>query len=409
LTSGRSPPVTETRKTIVVTSVGVVSPYGIGLDHLQSGLLSGKCCLFPTKDVYPGFAGTTAQVRDLPAPAKDSNSRHSRSDRLAILAAQDAVANFDRESPVFRDAAAVMASTVAGLSEIDPGIAEDPAAWYRNDGLLRAASYPAAQVAEAVGEHLRIRGPRFAVSAACASGAMAIALAANMLQDGVAPMILAGGSDALCPFTLSGFNALQALDPDPCRPFDQNRKGLNLGEGAAVLVLETLDGALARNASVLAVLRGWAMTSDASHFTAPQQEGNGLAACMSLAMEMAEAGCNEIGYVNAHGTGTPLNDIAETHAYETAFRGRRHPLPVSSTKSYFGHCLGAAGALEAAVTIAAVRCGALFPTLRLTDPIESPSVNWLRGEVQRHALPLAMSGSAGFGGGNTALIFGSAR
>jgi 3-oxoacyl-(acyl-carrier-protein) synthase len=148
------------------------------------------------------------------------------------------------------------------------------------------------------------------------------------------------------------------------------------------------------------------MTNDAFHPTAPQEQGNGLADCMRLAMEMAEVGSDEIGYVNAHGTGTPLNDIAETHAYETVFRDRSRPIPVSSTKSYFGHCLGAAGALEAAVTIAAIRCGALLPTLRLNDPIDSPGVNLLRGEVRRESLPLAMSVSAGFGGSNTALIFG---
>jgi 3-oxoacyl-[acyl-carrier-protein] synthase II len=236
---------------------------------------------------------------------------------------------------------------------------------------------------------------------------MAIALAANMLLDGAATMMLAGGSDALCPFTLSGFSSLQALDPEPCRPFDQHRKGLNLGEGAAVLVLETLAAALARKAGVLAVLRGWAMTNDAFHSTAPQTQGNGLADCMHLCMEMAEVSGDEIGYVNAHGTGTPLNDVAESNAYETVFRERHRPIPVSSTKSYFGHCLGAAGALESAITIVALRCGALLPTLRLTDPIESPSVEWLRGELRREALPLAMSVSAGFGGSNTALIFGS--
>jgi 3-oxoacyl-[acyl-carrier-protein] synthase II len=399
--------VTDTRKTIVVTGVGVVSPYGIGLQRLQAGMLAGQCCLGPTKDLYPGFEGTTARVGALPTPAKGFSPRHSRSDRMAMVAAQDAVANLDCESVAFRDSGVVMASTVAGLSEIDPGIAENPAAWYRQGGLGRASSYPAARVADAVGEHLNIRGPRCAASAACASGAMAIAMAAGMLLDGVAPMMLAGGSDALCPFTLSGFNSLQALDPKHCRPFDQNRKGLNLGEGAAALVLETLDSAQARNASVLAVLRGWAMTNDAFHSTAPQEQGDGLAACMRLCMEMAEVDCNKIGYVNAHGTGTPLNDIAETNAYETAFRGRSYPIPVSSTKSYFGHCLGAAGALESAITIMAVRCGALLPTLRLTDPIESPGVEWLRGEVRREVLPLAMSVSAGFGGSNTALIFGS--
>jgi len=405
--------VTDIQKTIVVTGVGVISPYGIGLDCLQAGMLSGKCCLAPTNDLYPGFAGTTAQVQvqayELPHPAEGFTSRHSRTDRLAALAARDAVADFDCENSSFRESGVVMASTVAGLTEIDPGIAHDPAAWYRRGGLSRAASYPVARVADAVGEHLGLHGPRCAVSVACASGAMAIALAANMLLDEIAPMILAGGSDALCPFTLSGFNSLQALDPDPCRPFDQKRKGLNLGEGSAVLVLETLAGAAARNAKVLVVLRGWAMTNDAFHPTAPQQQGNGLADCMRRAMEMAEVDCDEIGYVNAHGTGTPLNDIAEVKAYETAFRGRSRPVPVSSTKSYFGHCLGAAGALEAAITITAVRRGALFPTLRLTDPIESPRVDWLRGEVRHQPLPLAMSVSAGFGGSNTALIFGNIR
>jgi 3-oxoacyl-[acyl-carrier-protein] synthase II len=324
------------------------------------------------------------------------------------VAARDAVTNLDCESVAFRESGAFMASTVAGLSEIKPGIAQNPAAWYRHSGgLVRAASYPPAHVADAVGEDLGIQGPRCAVSAACASSAMAIALAANMLLDGAVPMMLAGGSDALCAFTLSGFSSLQALDPEPCRPFDQNRKGLNLGEGAAVLVLETLEAAASRKAEILAVLRGWAMTNDAFHTTAPQQQGNGLADCMRLAMQMAEVSGDEIGYVNAHGTGTPLNDVAEANAYETVFRGRSRPVPVSSTKSYFGHCLGAAGALEAAITIVAVRRGALLPTLRLTDPIESPSVNWLRGDVQREALPLAMSVSAGFGGSNTALILGN--
>jgi len=396
--------VTDSRKTIVVTGIGVVSPYGIGVDSLQTGMLSGKCCLAPTKDLYPDFVGSTAQISGLP-PLQNDGPQFSRCDRLAMVAARDAVGNIDFESSGLRGSGVFVASTVAGLSEIDPEIAEDPAAWYKRGGLARATSYPTARVADGVGEYLGLRGPRCAISAACASSAMAIALAANMLLDGAASMMLAGGSDALCPFTLSGFNSLQALDPDPCRPFDQNRKGLNLGEGAAVLVLETLERAEARNANVLAVLRGWAMTNDAFHSTAPQTQGKGLADCMRLAMEMAEVSGDDIRYVNAHGTGTPLNDIAETNAYNAVFRERKRPVPVSSTKSYFGHCLGAAGALEAIIAIIAVRCGALLPTLRLTDPIESPSVDWLKGKVLRQEVPLAMSVSAGFGGSNAALIF----
>jgi 3-oxoacyl-[acyl-carrier-protein] synthase II len=410
LALGRLPLLTDIHKTIVVTGVGVVSPYGIGMGCLQAGMLSGKCCLAPTKDVYPGFEGTTAQVHGLPPLAEGFSSRYSRTDHLAVVAAQDAISTSGCESSILRESGVLMANTVGGLTEIDTGIAKDPAAWFRRPGgLLRGASFPVAHVADAVGEYFGIRGPRCAISVACASGAMAIALAANMLLDGAAPIILAGGSDPLCPFTLSGFNSLRALDPNPCSPFDQNRNGLNLGEGSAVLVLETLAGATARNAKVLAVLRGWAMTNDAFHTTAPHKEGSGLADCIQLSMGMAEVSGDDIGYVNAHGTGTPLNDIAEANAYEIAFRGRNQPIPVSSTKSYFGHCLGAAGALEAAVTIMAVRSGALLPTLRLTSPIESPGVDWLRGEVKRQPLPLAMSASSGFGGSNTVLIFGSGR
>ena len=393
----------------MVSGIGVVSPYGVGLACLQEGMLSGKCCLERRKDaIYPGFEGTIAQVNELPLLAKISRPGYSRTDELAVLAAQDAIASSGLDPSALCDGGIVMASTLAGLTEIDTGIAQDPAAWYRRPGgLLRAASYPFAHVADAMGERFGIQGPRCAISVACASGAMAIALAANMLLEGAAPIMLAGGCDPLCPFTSSGFNSLQALDPNPCTPFDQNRKGLNLGEGSAVLVLETLARATARNANILAVLRGWAMTNDAFHPTAPQKEGNGLADCIRLSMDMAEVSGDDIGYVNAHGTGTPLNDSAEANAYETAFGGRKHPIPVSSTKSYFGHCLGGAGALEAAITIMAIRASALIPTLRLTNPIESSRIDWLCGGVKHQALPAAMSASSGFGGSNTVLVFGS--
>jgi 3-oxoacyl-(acyl-carrier-protein) synthase len=274
--------------------------------------------------------------------------------------------------------------------------------------MARARSYSVARVAASVGEHLGIHGPICAVPVACASGAMAIALGANMLLDGSVPMVLAGGTDALCPFTVSGFNSLQSLDKEPCRPFDKSRKGLNIGEGAAVLVLETLASAQARGARVLAVLRGWAMGNDASHPTAPHKHGLGLAHCIKVAMEMAGAGVDDIAYVNAHGTGTPLNDIAEAGAYEVAFRDRTHPVPVSSTKSYFGHCLGAAGSIEAAITIATIRSGLILPTLRLTDPVDSTPVDWVKNAVREQPVPTAMSVSVGFGGSNTVLIFGNA-
>lgn len=389
-------------KTIAVTAIGVLSPYGVGSAALGAGILAGESCLAPDTEIFPGFLGHVARVASL--PEIEQPQRYSRSDRLAMAAAEDACAGLPHE--LLRQSGIAMATTVGGLTEIEPEIAIDPAAWYGHGGLARTATYPISRVASSVGEDLGIEGPACAVSVACASGAIALALAANMLLDGEVPLMLAGGSDALSAFTASGFHSLQALDASPCRPFDKNRQGLNLGEGAAVLVLETLAHARSRGAEVIAILRGWAMTNDAHHPTAPDTEGKGLASAMRLAMEMAGTGIDEIGYVNAHGTGTPLNDAAETRCYESVFRGRSTPIPVSSTKSYIGHCLGAAGAIEAAITILAMRGNALTPTLRLADPIESEDVEYLR-ELRRQPLPVAMSVSAGFGGSNAALVFGS--
>jgi 3-oxoacyl-[acyl-carrier-protein] synthase II len=391
---------------VAITGIGVITPLGRGLDALSSGLRECRNCLQPLSIFDAGLdpRPVVAQIRDLPDVGERPNFRLSRTDRLAVIAALDA-SEAARDSSDFLESGAVIATTVAGLTEIKPAIVANPAQYYRAGGFAIAPAYQASHPADAVGAWLGLHGPCWGVSVACASGAMAIALAADMVAAGEVPMMLAGGSDALATFTLSGFNSLRALDPDPCRPFDKNRKGLNLGEGAAVFVLETLEHARARNAKVLAILTGWAMTNDAFHPTAPHEQGRGLADSMASAMAMAGAGSDAVGYINAHGTGTPLNDVAEVKAYETAFCARESPMPVSSTKSFFGHCLGAAGALEAAVTIESMRAAILFPTLRLTDPIESPAVDWLMGEPRRQPAPVAMTVSAGFGGSNTSLVF----
>lgn len=391
-------------KTIAITAIGAISQFGKGFGALEAGILNGECHLVSVGDLFDGFKGSMGRIGAL--PEIEHPERYSRTDRLACEAAREAAESAGLDEKLLHSAAVIMASTVTGLSEIDSAIGADPASWYRQAGLQRAATYPVSHVAGAVAEQLGTRGPVLSVSVACASGSMALALGANLLLDGQVPVVLAGGSDAISAFTTSGFLSLQALDREPCRPFDTTRKGLNLGEGAAVLVMETLAHARARQAHVLGTLRSWAMSNDAYHPTAPDKDGRGLARAIGLAREMAGASLDEIGYINAHGTGTPLNDIAETHAYELAFAGRSRPIPVSSTKSYTGHCLAAAGALEAAITILALRHGALFPTLRLESPIASPTVEYLRGPLRRESITAAMSVSAGFGGSNAALLFG---
>jgi 3-oxoacyl-[acyl-carrier-protein] synthase II len=391
---------------VAVTGIGVISPFGTGFEAMSYGLLERRSCLGPLTIFDSGLESppTVGEIRELPALKEHAGFRLSRTDRLAVLAALDAARSANTASD-FLESGALIATTVAGFAEILPSITSNPARYYHAGGFASATTYPAYHPADAVGAWLGLHGPCWGVTVACASGAIAIALAAASVLAGEVPMMLAGGSDALAPYTLSGFNSLQALDPDPCCPFDKRRKGLNLGEGAAVFVLETVEHARARNAPILAILRGWAMSNDAFHQTAPDEQGRGLAQCIRQSMMMAGVGPDDIAYINSHGTGTPLNDVAEVKAYETAFDGRRAPIPASSTKSYFGHCLGAAGALEAAVTIASIRHATLFPTLRLADPIESSAVDWLAGELRRQALPLAMTVSAGFGGSNASLIF----
>jgi 3-oxoacyl-[acyl-carrier-protein] synthase II len=387
---------------IAVTGIGIVSPFGQGVEPLEAGLLDCRSCV-ERSDIFAAdfnFARTAGQVRvPLDNVEPRPGFRFSRTDRLALLAARDIANQVDPECGV------AIATTVGGLSSLRPSIATNPREYYRAGGFSAAAPYARGHVADVVACHLGLRGPRLGLNVACASGAMAIALAAEMILDGSAPMMLAGGSDALCEFTLGGFHSLQALDPEPCRPFDVSRNGLNLGEGAAVLLLEDLGRARTRGAHVWAVLRGWGMTNDAFHLTAPHEKGVGLAASIARAAEMAGVEPGEIGYVNAHGTGTPANDIAEANAYAAAFDGCRRPVPVSSTKSYTGHTLAAAGSIEAVVTILSLRLGVLFPTLRLSDPIECPQVDWLRGEPRREALQFALTASAGFGGTNTSLLF----
>jgi 3-oxoacyl-[acyl-carrier-protein] synthase II len=187
----------------------------------------------------------------------------------------------------------------------------------------------------------------------------------------------------------------------PC----ETRAGLNIGEAAAAVLLEDLEHARARGAEVLSVLSGWAFNNDAHHATAPDSEGRGLASCITQALEAAGVAIDKVGYVNAHGTGTPLNDVAEIQAYERAFAGRARPVPVSSTKGHFGHTLGAAGAIEAVVAMMAVRHGLVFPTMRLRLPLASRYVDLARDEVRSVVVESAISVSAGFGGSNACLVF----
>jgi 3-oxoacyl-[acyl-carrier-protein] synthase II len=260
-----------------------------------------------------------------------------------------------------------------------------------------------------------LRGPSFAVSSACASGAHAIGTGLRMLQCGEADAVLTGGSEAgLTPLARAAFSALDALSPTGIsRPFDARRDGFVMGEGAAVLVLEREDRARARGARVLGTVRGYGASSDAHHLTAPREDGAGQAAAMAAALGDAGVGAEELAYVNAHGTSTPLNDRAETHALKLALGEHAGRIPVSSTKSAIGHLLGAAGAVEAVATLLALRDRVAPPTLGLSEPDAELDLDYVPDSARPLATVegqpvLALSNSFGFGGHNAVLCLEAA-
>jgi 3-oxoacyl-[acyl-carrier-protein] synthase II len=263
-----------------------------------------------------------------------------------------------------------------------------------------------ASVTDLVARRLGIVGPRTTIMTACSSSATAIGRAADLVRLGRVAVALAGGAEGLCRLTYAGFNALRAVSPEPCRPFDAERKGLSLGEGAAVLVLEEEMHARARGAEVLGFLAGWGMTADAHHMTAPHPEGDGAARAMLAALADAELAPEAIDYVNAHGTATPHNDAAEVLALRRVFGERAARLPVSSTKSMVGHTLGAAGAVEAVASLCALRGGYVPPTMGLERPDPAfGALDFVPGAAREARVGAVLSSSFAFGGNNTVLVF----
>jgi 3-oxoacyl-[acyl-carrier-protein] synthase II len=246
-------------------------------------------------------------------------------------------------------------------------------------------------------------GPKETVIMACASGAAAIALGADLIRDGVVPLAVVGGVDALTRICFMGFNALKLLDTDPCRPFDRNRRGMSIGEAAAFLVLEEEEHCRARGGPIYGEFLGAGMTTDAHHVTAPHPEGEGMIRAMTLALDAAGVTANDIGYVNAHGTGTPQNDRVEALALSRVFGPGR--VLVSSTKSMVGHTMAAAGIVEAVATLLALQHGLVPPTANLEQPDPDIPFDCVPGVARPASVEVALSNSFGFGGQNVSLVF----
>ncbi len=385
---------------IAVTGLGIICSIGCNQDEVWDSILASRAGIAPLthfpNETFPTDIAAEAQL-EVTLPAREAR-RMSRTDLLAVIAAQEAIAQAG-DIPLER--AIVSTGTSTG------GLLEGEGYYLRrlSMGRLRTKvshvmQQPTSGPSDAVARVLGLGGGVVSNATACASAGAAIGMAADYLRSGHADVAVAGGSDALCRLTYSGFNVLQAVDPEPCSPFGATRKGITLGEGAGYLVLERWDDAVARGATILAELAGYGASCDAHHPTAPAEDGRGAEAAMRGAM--AEAKLASVDYVNAHGTGTLLNDSAETKAIIAALGTN---VPVSSSKSFFGHTLGASGAVEAVVTVLALQHQIAPPTLRLNESAPDCPLDYIPHTPRAMAMTNVLSNTFGFGGSNVSLAF----
>ena len=330
----------------------------------------------------------------------------SRSDALGIVAADEAARSAGLSRDVLRTAAVVVGGTTGGMLETERFFAAVHADSSVEVPLAQLLSHPLSAPADHIACALGIDGPRRTICTACSSSANAIAIGTDMLRRGECNVVLVGGTDALCRLTYSGFNALGAIDPNPCRPFDVHRAGLNLGEGAAFLVLERMDDAIVRGARIAAEVLGVGIVSEAHHITNPQATGEGAARAMNVALTDAGLTAADVDYINAHGTGTQLNDAMESPAIRAVLGEHAARVYVSSTKSLVGHTLGAAGAIEAVTCLIAMEHGFIPPTAGLIDVDPKCALRHVPQTSIEARVNVCLSNSFGFGGTDSVVCLG---
>jgi len=396
---------------VVVTGMGAVSALGLGADVLWDAMREGRSGIAP---LVPPAGESGIRMRVAAAlngyePAAHFSSAEltllDRVSQFALLAADEAIAHagLQLEADQVARTAVVVGTGIGGETSRD----EQSRRLYR-EGAERVHPMSIVRVmpsapASQIGMRYRLQGPTFAISSACASSNHAIAQAAMLIRHGMADVAIAGGAEAT--FTLSGIRAWEAMrvaDDDTCRPFCAQRRGLVLGEGAGIFVLESLDLARARGATILAELAGFGLGADAGDIVAPSAEG--AATAMRAALRDAGVASDQVDYINAHGTGTQLNDPTESRAIRQAFGDHADKLAVSSTKAVHGHALGAAGALELVAVINALRDQVVPPTANFLDPDPACDLDYVPNAARDARVRAALSNSFAFGGLNGVLV-----
>jgi nodulation protein E len=396
---------------VAVTGIGIISPLGINLEENWDALSHGRSAIAPIQSIDCSKLRfqNGAEVRGFEAAKHFPGGKEDQLDRFAqfsVVAARDALGDSGVElnSELRENCAVICGSAVGGQAAIEKGF-ED--LWVAGRGRVHPLTIPKTMAnagASQISMDLGLSGPTYTVSTACSSANHAIGQAFRMVRSGEAAMALTGGSEAF--FTigmLRAWEAMRVIAPDTCRPFSKDRRGMILGEGGAMMILEPFEAARARGAKIYAEIGGFGMTSDAHHLTQPTVDGPARA--MRAALRDAGLAPDEVDYINAHGTGTLGNDPVESRAIRAVFGAHANNLAVSSTKSLHGHALGAAGALEAVATVLALQRGILPPTANYSGRDPECDLDYIPNQPRAARVGAALSNSFAFGGLNAVLAF----
>jgi len=406
------------RKRVVITGMGCISPLGNDMTSLWNNILGGKSGvgLITHYDTSSFDVKIGAEVRDFDGVALFGNREARRMDRFVQFALAASLQAVKQSELVITDANRDRIGVILGTGIGGMNILFQQMEVYFQRGPDRVSPFLVPMMlpdsaAGMVAIQLQVRGPNMAVVSACASGTNAIGEATEAIRRGSADVIITGGSEAvITQIAMAGLGVMKALstrndEPERAsRPFDKNRDGFVMGEGAAILVLESLENARSRRATIFGEISGYGTSNDAYHISAPAENGAGAVLCMQSALDNAGMTPGDIGYINAHGTSTQLNDKSETAAIKTVFGHRAYKIPVSSTKSMTGHLLGAAGALEALICVKALQDGILPPTINYETLDPECDLDYVPNQARPAKVDNIMSNSFGFGGHNASII-----
>ncbi|TET46615.1 MAG: beta-ketoacyl-[acyl-carrier-protein] synthase II [Dehalococcoidia bacterium] len=403
---------------VVITGTGILSPLGLDTRTTWEGLIAGESgidyiTLFDPSDMAAKFAGEVKGFQPTDYMERKEARRMDRFAQLAVAASREAVesARLEIDHTNDDDIGVIIGSGIGGLTTLFEQakvlVEKGPDRVSPFLAPMMIADIAAAQVSIALG----VKGPNFCTTSACSSGSDAIGAAYELIRHGDAQVMLAGGTEALInPLGITAFTALKALSTrneapkKASRPFDAERDGFVISEGACVLILEKLEHALKRGVPVLAEIAAYGATADSFHVTQPMENGEGAARAIRIALKKADILPTEIDYINAHGTSTQLNDVMETRAIKTVFGDYAYRVPISSTKSMLGHLIGCAGAAEAMVCILSIQNGTIPPTINYDHPDPDCDLDYVPNVARKAEVKTALSNSFGFGGHNSVLI-----